>query len=344
MAKYRMEGKRSKIGYTKKRNTPIATLISQYEDKRSGKVMESREEIQWRFDALDWEDQQHILSDFLESGKLDRAWACSALCDLWDPSFEPKIKELWEQYHEDVCKWVVIRHMPEGYIVQHMHEFTGRRDYYYICLRLAQDKNYRIETDKLSLVDYLAVLYHTGRDLDWINTDTIYFHIIHESCLRPLNTYNFDKSFDHNNPTDIPCPNDLRDLGRARYYLRESGLEFPAEFQTNFWTWNEQVKEAIQASEEYQQLTSCVGQSPYFYFEQWMCDIMRKYTYIALPDGYKLSSDPSPDDMVKPQEEYWFGNDFDTKDNPFEGLEATTETDELPFPRISSPEEEDLPF
>ena len=66
------------------RNTPIVTLIKNYCDKKSGKVAESRKEIQWRFKALDWKYQKKILSAFLDAGKLDRNWAYSELLDLWD--------------------------------------------------------------------------------------------------------------------------------------------------------------------------------------------------------------------------------------------------------------------
>ena len=59
----------------KKRNTPIATLTKNFVNKRSGKVTESREEIQRRFDYLDWKDQKKIILAFLDSGKKDRQWA-----------------------------------------------------------------------------------------------------------------------------------------------------------------------------------------------------------------------------------------------------------------------------
>ena len=77
---------------TKKRNTPIATLIKNYINKNSGKVSD---EIQRRFDYLDWKDQKKIVLAFLESGKTDRQWAYSKALDYWDKSFAPKIKELW---------------------------------------------------------------------------------------------------------------------------------------------------------------------------------------------------------------------------------------------------------
>ena len=56
----------------KKRNAPIATLIKNYINKKSGKVSESRKEIKWRFNWLDWKDQKRILTAFLDSGRSDR--------------------------------------------------------------------------------------------------------------------------------------------------------------------------------------------------------------------------------------------------------------------------------
>ena len=67
-----------------KRNTPIAQLIKDFSNKKSGKVSESRIEIKRRFEFLDWKDQKKIMQIFLESGKVDREWAYSELIDYWD--------------------------------------------------------------------------------------------------------------------------------------------------------------------------------------------------------------------------------------------------------------------
>ena len=75
----------------KKRNAPIATLIKNYINKKSGKVSESREEIKWRFNWLDWKDQKRILTAFLDSGRSDREWAYGKVFDYWDESFLQKI-------------------------------------------------------------------------------------------------------------------------------------------------------------------------------------------------------------------------------------------------------------
>lgn len=96
----------------RKRNAPIATLIKNYVNKKSGKVSVSREEIKWRFDHLDWKDQKKILAAFLDSCMSDREWAYTKLLDYWDETFAPKVKELWETYHEYRCSWSVIRYFP----------------------------------------------------------------------------------------------------------------------------------------------------------------------------------------------------------------------------------------
>lgn len=166
-----------------RRNTPIATLIKDYINKKSGKVSDSRKEILWRFKYLDWKDQKKIIRAFLDSGKTDRQWAYSTMLDYWDKSFEPKVKELWEQFHEERCSWAVIRHFPVKYLSQNLEQFTEDRDYFFVCLRLAEDKNYIIQKDKLSLTDYLSVLHHTGRHISDDEAKDIPYILVHKICV-----------------------------------------------------------------------------------------------------------------------------------------------------------------
>ena len=165
------------------RNNPIATVIKNYLDKKSGKVTESREEIRRRFFGLDWKDQKRIMSAFLDAGKSDRDWAYSRLLDLWDDSFEQKVSDLWAKYHEFRCAWIIIRHFPLDYIKNNIYKFKADRDYYFICLRLAKDKNYVIDRTKLSKTDYLALLYHTEREITDDEARDYLFGIVHDYCL-----------------------------------------------------------------------------------------------------------------------------------------------------------------
>ena len=48
----------------RKHNKPIAVVIKGYLDKQGGKVTVSRNEINWRFNSLDWRHQKQILFAF----------------------------------------------------------------------------------------------------------------------------------------------------------------------------------------------------------------------------------------------------------------------------------------
>lgn len=160
---------------TVSRNNPIATVIKNYTNKKSGKVTDARNEIQRRFFGLDWKDQKRIMAAFLDSGVSDRNWAYSRLLDLWDASFEPLVQALWETYHEEKCAWVIIRHFPKEYLREHIDLFHEGRDYYFICRRLAEDSDFVIDKSKMSKTDYLMALSHAERHIDDVEaTDTLY--------------------------------------------------------------------------------------------------------------------------------------------------------------------------
>ena len=231
----------------RKRNTPIATLIRNYINRKSGKVSESREEIQWRFNWLDWKDQKKILNAFLESGKSDREWAYGKVLDYWDDSFLPKVKELWETYHEYKCSWSVIRYFPLGYISEHIEDFTDERDYFFVCLRLAKDKSFVIDRTKLSNTDYLALLYHTGRDISADDALDTLFTIVHDCCYTDAFMMKLER-LDRAKYRDVISPGNFREVNLAFYYVVKLQQYEAAGL---FKNWNEAVEEAIYNSPEF---------------------------------------------------------------------------------------------
>lgn len=287
----------------RKRNTPIATLIKNYVNKRSGKVADSREEIQRRFDYLDWKDQKKIISAFLDSGKTDRQWAYSKALDFWDKSFEPKIKELWEQLHEEKCSWVVIRYLPVAYIAQNIDKFSEGRDYYFICLRLADDKNFVIDRDKLSKTDYLAVLYHTGRNIGMAEAESLLYDIVHDICLDCDPVFALDR-FTDSSKGNIIGPKSFLSVSLALYYIRKLGY---LHLSWLFDEWNEKVLKAIFDSPEFKEVS--VYEMSDFDYKFRMINIARKYAYILLDDKYKKPTDPNVEEMIRPKEWYHKASD-----------------------------------
>lgn len=277
----------------KKRNTPVVTLIRNYKDKKSGKVTVSREEIQWRFKCLDWKDQKIILVAFLNSGKVDREWAYSQLLDNWDDSFMPLIIELWETYHETKCSWLVIRYSPLEYVKKHMNEFDGERDYFFICLRLAMDVNYIINRSMLSKRDYLAVVYHTGRNITDNEAHDILFGIIHDCCVPDYYVIGLE-NVGVGKINDMITPANFREVNLAVYYLKKLNKNRVVGL---FDVWIQIVKGAIINSSEFKS----VNRSDYsdYGYEQIRIELAKFYAYQALDSKFKLLSDPTADQMLQ---------------------------------------------
>lgn len=283
-----------------KRNTPIATLIKNYINKKSGKVADSRKEILWRFIFLDWKDQKIIILAFLNSGKTDRQWAYSRALDYWDKSFEPKVKELWESYHEERCSWVVIRHFPVEYLSKNIDQFTEERDYFFICLRLAESKAFIIDKKKLSLTDYLAVLYHTGRSVTEKEAKDIPYIIVQKICVEGFPGFErqLDRYADSSNGNVI-SPIHFQDVNLALYYLRKLNCH---QIVSQFEEWNEEVQKTVIESSEFKAISNSD-------LDEWSnrtgrINIARKYAYLALDDKYKKPSDPDIEQVLQPKEWY----------------------------------------
>lgn len=282
----------------RKRNTPIVTLIRNYVDKKSGKVSVSREEIKWRFDHLDWKDQKKILFAFMDSGISDREWAYSKMLDNWDDSFQPKVRELWETYHEYKCSWPIIRYFPLEYIKEHIGEFTDERDYYFICLRLAKDKDYVIDRTKLSDRDCLAVLWHTGRTISDAEARDTLFSIIHDCCF----AYTFMPRLEgvgESRYNKVITPANYREVNLAIYYLLK--LEKDNIVQ-QFEQWNEQVEDTIYNSSEFKS----IDRNDFFFdyeYDRRRVEIANLYAYQSLDEKYKLPSDPTVEQMRQTMEQ-----------------------------------------
>ena len=318
----------------RKRNTSIATLIRNYTNKKSGKVSKSREEIKWRFNALDWKDQKKILPAFLDSCASDREWAYGKLLDYWDDSFLTKVKELWETSHEYKCSWLVIRHFPLEYITDHMDEFTDERDYYFICLRLAKDKDYVIDRSRLSKTDYLATLYHTDRmisDQDALNT---LFEVVHDCCLQDAYVTRLEHIGEGKYPDVISLTN-FREVSLAFYYILKL-QQF--EVAILFNRWNAKVEDAILSSPEFNAIdrNDCYSESDY---DRCRTEVAKLYAFKMLDDKYKQPTDSTFEEMRETYEKYveWSRTCREQSDKALmasvsEFLDSTSDDEEiLPF-------------
>lgn len=282
----------------RKRNAPIAQLIKDFANKKSGKVTESRVEIKRRFEFLDWKVQKKIMQIFLDSGKGDRDWAYSRLIDYWDKSFEKKIKALWEEWHEVKCSWLILRYFPVKFLVDHFDEFTGDRDYYFLCLRLAENKEFIIDKSKLSKTDYLSVIYHIGRDIEENEAEQILYEVVHDTCLDCEPWFAVDKYRDVRKG-EIMGPSLFQNVALVLYDLRKLNH---TDVTDAFWSWNEHVQGEIFKSPEFKKIQLHKIDDTMYKYE--MIRLARKYSYLSLDDKYKKETDPTIEEMLKPKHYY----------------------------------------
>ena len=270
------------------RNKRISTLIKWFVERKKGKVVESRQEIQQRFESLDWSDQKKIILAFLSSGKADRLWIYPHLLKYWDDEFIPIVKEVFEKYHEDTCKWAIIRYFPTNYLLENIGRFSEGRDYYFLCRRLAYDKvAFVIEKEKLSPRDYLTILIDRNETLKDDKALDVLFSVLHDITTNVLSEFdgvNRRHFIEKGHPF---VASDFAYIYILTQQLTTLGCRKAVE---DFEEWNHRLYKTIEESAEFKKLNEA---SPSDYSQK-RRKIAKRYIYRLLPDKYKLSSDQTP--------------------------------------------------
>ena len=265
-------------------NRPIATLIKWYIDKRSGHVQDARSEIQRRFAHLDWSQQKKIALAFLSSGKTDRQWIYAQLLEWWDDCFAPQIRENWEQFHEDRCAWLVIRYLPKDYVMANLDHFTGRRDYYSVCLRFGADDDFVIDDSKLSTRDRFIIHALSHRPLDGDKCLDDIFSCLFDSCATEYSYPMVNKK----ERGEILEALDIKYIYGMMKNMERMGLD---EHVASLREWNRNVYVDILHSADWKQLNaSNLSDEEY---DSRRRQIMKKYVCKHLDEKYKQVHDQS---------------------------------------------------
>ena len=309
------------------RNNPIATVIKNYVNKKSGKVTDSRNEIQRRFFGLDWKDQKKIMAAFLDSGISDRDWAYSRLLDLWDVSFEPQVLKLWETYHEEKCAWVIIRHFPKEFIKKHVDTFDEGRDYYFICRRLVDETDFVIDKKRLSNTDYLMALSHGNRHIVDDEATDILYEIVRDIACHWSPSMELSRRF-FPRRSEMMAATDFANISIALYYLEKMGNE---NVVSEFHLWEKNVQTSVRLSEEYKALEK-EPLSDYDYKEN-LADLFQKQLFYNLPSKYKTMTDEEYDKRLERNDERaWISEDRNSFMKMSQEVEFCDKTDiDVPF-------------
>lgn len=287
--------------YNKKRNTNIATLIRNFENKESGKVAVSRQEIKRRFEHLDWRDQKKIIKLFLAGIASDRDWVYKKLlsAEYWDESFASVVQSLWETHHEEVCSWIVIKYLPEEYLLSHLQELSSKENYPFLCRRLWKHKGFTVDRTRMSAYDYYLFLRKTEQRVEEDEARDLFFEVIHEGCLNEADNLRFAKMpngfFELHSPKDFEIK-EWQEPGRYFRFRKAEKLLNTLSFILSYSVccdledWEREVNKRIIANPEFQQILRVpLSQEE---FATRTANIALETYYTSLDDKYKSPTDP----------------------------------------------------
>ncbi|MBO4531000.1 MAG: hypothetical protein J5767_10235 [Paludibacteraceae bacterium] len=229
-----------------KRNRPIRLVLKEYIERQKGKIVDAREELHRRFDGLDWSIQRKILLAHLEASRTEREWACMRLLKLWDDSFLPLVRRIWEEYHDECCSWVVIRYFPKDYIMDQLDFFHFDKNYFHICLRFGKNKEFVIDKRKLTPEDIIYLYYCLELKMESDEAEgLLYKIIINTMSNNGINSCVPVRRNEWLHPTTIYY------LNKALNYVKEMRIEPAA---TSFSQWCDYVAAAVNNSPELKKL------------------------------------------------------------------------------------------
>ena len=267
----------------KENKIPISTILKWYLERRKGKVVKARNEIQRRFHGLDWDVQKEIIFAFLSSGKSDREWIYKKVENYWDNAFMDKVKDVFEKYHEKGCYFPVIKYFPTNYIIEHMDELSVNHCYYNLCYRLVYDHvDFNPNWHRLlkqSPIGYLTIMKLAGRKIDDSEANDILYGVIHTIAT----TFSEFDVLDEREKGTPMVPSDF-------YYVKDLIAKLVAmdckQVVYKFYEWEQRLYSAILNSDVFKRLKK---EEHIREFD--ILIISKKFMYRLLPEKYKSSTD-----------------------------------------------------
>ena len=232
-----------------KHNTPAATLIKNYQNRKSGKVTVSRREIQQRFNGMEWRHQKKILLAFINAGAADREWASRKMFAFWDNSFIPVVKSFWEKYHEMPLSWLILRYFPKDYLKQNLDSLSQGRNYYYLCQRLIDEEDFHLDKNRLYESDIIELFKISKKKVTDEEIADVFFSMLRKICrgeYKSAYMYDWDNDYSSRYGWSILVNIKVRYiLSEIEFSLSRKGLADAIHM------WNRKIAKEVKESNEY---------------------------------------------------------------------------------------------
>ena len=304
----------------------IDKLISNYENKNSGKYIFSRLLLRKRYYYLSLSEQSKILKSFLNSDlEEDIRWASYELNARWDSSLLDDVKRLWENYNYDYLDRLIINYAPIDYILDNYSRLDKDCNYTRLCKRLAGIPDFKVDLSRVEKSQK-----HFGdKDINRLYTHIISGIKIPEEEAKDLL---FNKIVDELNRHQSFMPHYIENqdwftkplstqlFPCVKNIIWLMGVMNNAQEIIEFDIWDRDIQDHLYSSDDYMDMQDRKGVS----YEDQCWRIFVGYVAHHLPDKYKkklsfISEFPTKIDLSQKEiEEYNENinkliNDFDLK-------------------------------
>lgn len=140
--------------------TPVASLLQLYSGKGSRQA--AARQMKRRYDDMSQEDRRWVLLAFLGGAKKEREWAARHLRDEWIEAFGPVVEDAWKKHHDRALAFVILRHMPDAFVLEQQDELAEVAGYLYVCARLGSVKGFKVDASRLSVPQWFYAMAKSG--------------------------------------------------------------------------------------------------------------------------------------------------------------------------------------
>lgn len=132
------------------KHSEIITLLKVFQDKKSGKVIESRNILRDSFYFL----RRMVLKAFLNGSKTDMDWVSLRMQKLWFPELMPLLKKKWLSVQAKEVALFIIHNTSRDYVLSQKHLLIKTLGYYQYLAETAPWGEDEIVSPSLNLPDY----------------------------------------------------------------------------------------------------------------------------------------------------------------------------------------------
>lgn len=136
---------------------PTIALVDWYNDKKRMYRNTASTELIKRFHDEEFNIKCFILDALLNGNKKEMEWAGRQLRDGWIELFHETVQRRWEETHNEILGYVILRHFPDSYILEHQEELADSTRYALVCARIGSDESFKMDSSRLSIPDHFYV-------------------------------------------------------------------------------------------------------------------------------------------------------------------------------------------